>query len=356
MSELGGPATQRARSVPDSLPSPPRSDSATQRVGVLAGLPAVLRELGVDGDAVLRDAGLPPGALDRPDSWIPVPSALSVLQAAADRARCPQIGLLVGQRFQFSHIALLGELMLNSGSVGDALRSYVVHQRLYSQAFTPFLQNYGRVVEYGFAFYHSTRSGLPVAYDMLLAALASALRTLCGADWNPSEVRFARAAPVDAAPYRTYFRCNLQFDSDHASVVLRAEDLHRSIAGADPVRFRALEQEAIEKLDSNLLPLLHRALRAMLVAGEPKAARLAEEFAMHERTLARRLQARGTSFRAILDEVRYDAARALLADTNLTSTDIAASLGYSEAAPFIRAFNRWAGMSPGDWRAAHRRG
>ena len=238
--------------------------------------------------------------------------------------------------------------------MGDGLRSYVVHQRLYSQAFTPYLEDYGRTAECGFAFYHSTPLGLSVAHDLLLAALVAGLRSLCGAHWMPSEVHFPHSAPGNLAPYRAHFRCTLVFDSDHASVVLRSDDLNRTIPGADPVRFRALEQEAIDKLDSNLLPLLFRGLRAMLVAGEPKAAGLAQSFAMHERTLARRLRAQGTSFRAVLDEVRYDVARALLVDTNLTTADIAASLGYSESAPFIRAFNRWAGASPGEWRAANR--
>jgi AraC-like DNA-binding protein len=326
-----------------------------QRVGVLACLPPVLRELGADSAAVLAEVGLPADALDRPDAWVPVQSGLGALQIAADRSHCPHIGVLVGQRFQLSQIALLGELMLNSDSIGDALRSYVVHQRLYSQAFTPYLQAYGRTVECGFAFYRSTSRGLAVAYDLLLAALVSGIRLLRTPDWTPSEVHLPRSAPADPAPYRAHFRCKLMFDSDHASVVLRSEDLDRAIAGADPARFRALEQEAIDRLDSNLLPLLHRSLRMMLVTGEPKAAALAQAFAMHERTLARRLQARGTSFRAILDEVRYEAARALLVDTGLTITSIATSLGYAEVAPFSKAFHRWSQMSPSDWRAANQR-
>ena len=325
-----------------------------QRVGTLSSLPPVLRELGVDVAALFAAAGLPADALDRADAWVPFQSALKALHMAADRSRRPHIGLLVGQRFQFSQIALLGDLMLNSSSVGDALKSYVVHQRLYSQGFTPYLLAYGRGAEFGFAFYHSTAFSLSAAHDLLLAALVAALRSLVTADWSPVAVHFPRSAPADLSPYREHFRCNLVFDAERASVALRADDLVRAIAGADPIRLRALEQEAIDKLDSNLLPLLYRSLRAMLVTGEPSAARLAQEFAMHERTLARRLRAQGTSFRAVLDEVRYDAARALLVDTSLTITSIAAALGYAEVAPFSKAFHRWSSMAPSDWRAVNR--
>jgi AraC-like DNA-binding protein len=91
------------------------------------------------------------------------------------------------------------------------------------------------------------------------------------------------------------------------------------------------------------------------MSGEPKAGRLAQEFGMHERTLARRLRAQGTSFRTILGEVRHDAGRSLLVDTKLTIADIAYSLGYSEVAAFTTAFKRWSGMTPSEWRAVNRR-
>lgn len=325
-----------------------------QRVGVLACLPEVLGELGVDPGPVLAGAGLPADAIDRPDRWVPIQAALRVVELAAKGAQCPHIGVLVGQRFQFSQIALLGELMLNSRSVGDALGSYVVHQRLYSQGFTPYLQKYRRTAEFGFGIYHSTSFGLAVAYDALLAALVSALRSLCGPEWNPFEVSLPRSAPTDVKPYCSHFRCKLIFDSAHASIVLPREDLDRSITGADADRFRALDRTASEQLDGNLLPLLYRSLRGLLASGEPNAAKLAQQFRMHERTLARRLRARGTSFRAILDQVRHDVARALLIDTNLTIDSVGVALGYSEVAAFSRAFRRWSGISPSDWRAAHR--
>jgi AraC-like DNA-binding protein len=350
------PAGRRASSIP-AEPAAASRDSGNwlQRVGVLSQLPPVLRGLGVDCDEVLAVAGLPVNALDRPDEWVPFPFALRALEAAADRAGCPHLGLLVGKRFRFEQIGLLGELMLNSSSVGDALRSYVVHQRLYSQGFTPFLHKYRRTAEYGFVIYHPASVGLAVVHDLLLAAIVSALRHLCGAEWTPLEVHLPRSAPDDVEPYRSHFRSTLLFDSDHSSVVFRTEDLARAIAGADAVRFRALEREASDKLDANLLPLLYRSLRVLLMSGEPKAGTLAQEFGMHERTLARRLRALGTSFRAVLGEVRYDAGRSLLLDTKLTIADIAYSLGYSEVAAFTTAFKRWAGMTPSEWRAVNRR-
>ena len=73
---------------------------------------------------------------------------------------------------------------------------------------------------------------------------------------------------------------------------------------------------------------------------------------MHSRTLSRRLEAFGTSYQALLDEGRFEIARQMLADTELEVGQIAAALDYADASAFTRAFRRWSGTTPGQWRAA----
>jgi AraC-like DNA-binding protein len=87
--------------------------------------------------------------------------------------------------------------------------------------------------------------------------------------------------------------------------------------------------------------------------GETRLEQVADLFAIHRRTLNRRLRAQGTSFKALVDETRYDIARQLLRDTRLPTTEIAATLDYSECSAFVRAFRRWSGTSPSAWRAEH---
>lgn len=339
--EIGAGATAPATSPPASM----------QRVGVLCGLPRVLGELGVDPARVLADAGLPPDALDRPDAWIPFAAGPRVLFEASVRSGCPHIGLHVAKRFGLAQLGLLGELMRNSATVGDALRSYVVHQRLYSHGFVPCLFDYGDRAHFGVAVYHPVAVALSATYDVLLAAAAVALRELLGADWRPREVHLPREQPADVRPYLEHFRCKLKFDSAHAGLVVASAELKNRVAGADPERFRALDREASARFDGDLLPQLYRSLRILLVQGEVTAAMLAQQFAMHERTLSRRLRTQGVRFQAILDDVRFETARHLLRDTNLDITNVALALGYAEGSAFTKAFHRWSGMSPSQWRA-----
>ena len=73
---------------------------------------------------------------------------------------------------------------------------------------------------------------------------------------------------------------------------------------------------------------------------------------MHRRTLTRRLSGAGISFRAITNQTRFEIARQLLEETDISLGQIAAALGYSEASAFTRAFGRWSGQTPSAWRAA----
>ena len=338
---IGADATAPATSPPASM----------QRVGVLCALPRVLGELGVDSARVLADAGLPPDALDRPDGWIPFAAAPRVLVEASLQSGCPHIGLHVTKRFRLAQLGLLGELMRNSATVGDALRSYVVHQRLFSHGFVPYLFDYGDRAHFGVAVYHPVAVDLSATYDVLLGAAAVAFRELLGAGWRPQEVHLPREQPADARPYREHFQCKLKFDSAHAGLVVASAELKHRVAGADPARFRALDTEASARFNGDLLPQLYRSLRILLVQGEVTAAMLAQQFAMHERTLSRRLRTQGVRFQAILDDVRFEAARHLLRDTNLDITNVALALGYAEGSAFTKAFQRWSGMSPSQWRA-----
>ena len=77
---------------------------------------------------------------------------------------------------------------------------------------------------------------------------------------------------------------------------------------------------------------------------------LAQTLSLHRRTLSRRLRAQGTTFQAVLDEVRLEAARQLLQGTRTPIEEIAAALCYADVSAFTRAFRRWTGAAPGEWR------
>jgi AraC-like DNA-binding protein len=90
-----------------------------------------------------------------------------------------------------------------------------------------------------------------------------------------------------------------------------------------------------------------------VIGGHCSADDLAGALSIHRRTLNRCLQREGTTFRAVLDGVRFEAARELLRDAGRAIEDVARALGYAEPSAFTRAFRRWAGVPPSRWRDPH---
>jgi AraC-like DNA-binding protein len=130
------------------------------------------------------------------------------------------------------------------------------------------------------------------------------------------------------------------------------------LPNADLELLRLLQKQtgALEAKHGEEFPEIVRSvLRSALMTGHAGADQIAALFSMHTRTLSRRLDEFGTSFREIADEGRFEIARQMLEDTSLDIGQIAASLGYARASVFTRAFRRWSGSTPTAWRAAHLR-
>ena len=99
-----------------------------------------------------------------------------------------------------------------------------------------------------------------------------------------------------------------------------------------------------------LMEELPAVMRRGLLSEEFSAREIAGVFGLHERTLHRRLQSAGTSFRRELDSARMCVGEQLLGSPSLPVIDVASALGYADSSGFIRAFQRWSGCSPSAWR------
>ena len=99
--------------------------------------------------------------------------------------------------------------------------------------------------------------------------------------------------------------------------------------------------------------MLRRLIVRGVGAGDPRLGRVAGFFAIHGRTLNRRLADEGTTYKALVAEIRFEMARQLLRDTSLPMIEVAAALGYGDTSAFSRAFSGWSGTSPSAWRRAN---
>jgi AraC-like DNA-binding protein len=323
-----------------------------QRVGALAVVPALLRQFGIDPAPVLAAVGLDEPALGFVDHTIPYSTFGRLMDECVQRTRCEYFGLLVGQAWHLSSMGLVGQIARHSSTVGAALRAGVVYHHLNSHGGVVFLRERDAIAEWGYAIYHRGVQGTTQICDGVLAALVNYMRELCGANWVPSQVLVAQAPPADVGPYRRLFRCPVRFNSEVNALVFAAHWLNRPVSGADPKTLRSLEKQASALPQPDLIEKLRRSLRVLLLSGVASGDAVAEVLEIHRRTLNRRLEAQGTTFREVLEDVRFEAACQLLRATQLTLDDVAAALGYAGVSPFTRAFRRRSSTTPGQWRDA----
>jgi AraC-like DNA-binding protein len=327
-------------------------DGCDQRVGWLSGLPGLIRQLGVEPEPLLATVGLAPDALSDPDATVPYVALGRLIGVAAARTGCAHFGLLAGRLTRLSELGLVGEMVRNSATVGEALRTFMVHQHVNSRGGLVFLVDRGNAVDFGYAIYHPGVTPARDAYDCVLASCFYTLRELCGPGFAPLEVFVPHSAPADPSHYRNLFKVHPHFNAEFCGVRFSAKWLQRPIEGAVPYRRQRAIREAERAGRSEIVQRVQRALRILLLQGRNSGDEVAGMLAMHRRTLNRRLKERGTTFQHVLDDVRLEVARQLLSESDIPLDDVAAALGYAGVSPFMRTFRRWTGMTPDKWRRA----
>ena len=148
-------------------------------------------------------------------------------------------------------------------------------------------------------------------------------------------------------------RAPVEFGASRNAIAFPSEVLNAVPVGSDQLLFAHLEKEAEEQLRHRAKDFLAR-FRGMLHTGlldrDLSAHEIAARLGVHERTLNRKLHQRGTTFRLELETARFEAARRLLSDPDRSLSEVALSLNYADSSSFCRAFKRWSGQSPREWR------
>lgn len=327
------------------------------RLGFAKEIVSLLYELGADPNKIITAAGLDPHEFQDGNNAVPFAALGRLLGRCVACTGCADFGLRVGQKVSISRLGLLGGLMQHSRTVGDALGSLVRHFHLQDRGAAPLLSVDGEVAMLAYAVYDPGIESADQISDAAIATCLAVMRALCGPEWIPAEVLLPRCAPSDPFAYGRLFGAPVRFNEEVAALVFPATWLPHRIADAKPMLHELLanrieQLEAVSQMD--LRDELRRILRFRLLRRNCSATKIADLFSIHRRTLNRRLSAEGTGFRVIVDEMRFEIARQILADTAMPLSQVSAVLAFSEASAFTRAFRRWSGVTPTAWRAQHR--
>jgi AraC-like DNA-binding protein len=325
------------------------------RIGPIFAIPAVLTELGVAPRQAFAKADVDPSLFDDPDQRIGMRALGRLLECCSAMTNCSHFGLLVGERFDLKGLGSIGYLMHNSPSIGEALRSLLVHLHLHDKGAAPVLltQNATSVI-LGYSIYRHGVPGVERIYDAAIAIGYKIMRQLRGSSWKPMQVQFSYCRPDNTAPHRRLFKSSVVFDAAVSGIVFSSSWLREPIEGADAMLHRILAKAILEeetKLSMSFSEQVERVLHQMVLSGTATADSIANLFGIHERTLRRRLEKERKSLLKLINATRFELAQQLLENTSLSVTEISAALKYADTATFSRAFKNWAGYSPVQWRS-----
>ncbi|POX40520.1 AraC family transcriptional regulator [Streptomyces sp. Ru73] len=325
----------------------------------LRGFRAAVAELGGDAEEYARAAGLPVAALDSDDLLVDDLAMTRVLELAAAGLDRPDLGLRVAARQDLGMLGALALAIQNSPTVADALectsRYLFVHAQALSLTLEP--DPYGTPGIAALRF--GPPPGLPAPVqgtDLGLGFLHRAIRFLVDGPYGlrTVELPYRPAAPL--AVYEEFFGVPVRVARPAALLRVPRSLGDRPLSGGDEhLRRLALAFLAEQAPDGHagLVPRVRGAVQQSLGTAPPDIGTVARLLSVHPRTLQRRLRAEGTTYAAILDDVRRQAARHYLTGTALPMTQIAALLGLSEQSALTRCCRRWWGQPP---RAVRRSG
>jgi len=180
-------------------------------------------------------------------------------------------------------------------------------------------------------------------------------RDLTRVDLSPKRAWFCHERPADVSELEAFFRCPLEFKAGANGLLISKDVLELKVRSADPVLHAILETQAQQEVKSrapsaDFLGQVREQIQEALPGGAPSVEQVATRLKMSARTLQRRLAEQGKTFERVTDDARRDAALLLMSDERRALAEISFQVGYSDVRAFTRAFKRWTGKSPGEFR------
>ncbi|WPP01604.1 AraC family transcriptional regulator [Pseudomonas sp. HR96] len=344
---------------PALLHTAPTATSGASNRGVLSaaanGLDGFITRHGGDLDRVFGHAGIDPEQLLHPTLSLALPNYCQVLEEAARQTGCDNFGLRYGQQFQPQALGLLGYVGLCSATLEDALINFAQVFPFHQHSTSIRLMDLGECYRFDYRIEHGAILERRQDAELTMGMAVNLIRHVLGPQWAPREVAFEHGRPQQWQEHRDVFDASVRFNQAGNSVLIPKRDLAgHAMPGHDPVLLM-LVKDAIRQLGEvnpgpDLLDQARQLINAALPAGEPTLQAIASALQLSEPTLQRRLREQGLCFSQLVEQSRQQLALRYLRQGSLSISELAPLLGYSETSAFSRAFKRWLGVSPRQWR------
>lgn len=322
----------------------------------LTGFPALVRELGADPETLLSRTGIRVSDVGRFDAFFTYLSFIHAVESAAAATHTPGFGRRLAERQGIEILGPVGVAVRTSATVAEALAICEHYLGAYSPAISVVIDTDGDHAFVEFKVLIAHPPAYPQSIELSLGVMLRVLRFLMGWRYAPTSVDLPHQRLVAREEYVRYFSCPPRFESRRAGFTIPAQDLDRPLT-----RDEMAHQVVLEYLDSvvdrhrpAMASSIRELIRRLLPAGAATVPVIAAQFRLHPKALRRQLVTEGTTFNAVVDDLRREMAERYLRDTDVTLAHLARELGYAEQTVLIRSCRRWFGATPATLRAKWR--
>ncbi len=334
--------------------------SRTERDGLwlracwVKGTVEAFKQEGLDVGALFREAGLGLAVLDNPDSRVPIEKFNLLWRLAVARSGNPVVGLAAARIPRPASFDVVGYAMMSAPDLRGVLERVVRYVRIISTVATMTVADDQEGCRLSVALQSGAQEVPWQRYAFAFMTSLSFLRWIMIRDLRPLAVELAMPANNDLLRYHEAFGGPLRFGAAGNALLFSQSDVARPLPTAHAELATVHERiagEYLARLDRSAMSARVRSVMLKCLSdGKPRRAAVARTLGMSERTLQRRLEAEGSSFRQLLDDTHKELAQRYIEQADLSLADVAYILGFNDQSSFFRASRRWFGTTPQRYR------
>ena len=330
----------------------------TQEITTLGSVAALLADTlascDIDPAPLFTQAGIDLGSAREPDARFTTYRMMDLWTLAIEATGNPCLGLLAARRFQPAVLHGLGFAWLASDTLLDALNRLVRYSRFINSAVDFRVQEDSATTELVAAVPDIFPNYVPAGVDLGMAVFLRMCQITAGQELMPSHVVLQRPEPPCSEEFTRLFGPSIEYDATDNRLRFDSELLRQPLLTANPELARINDQTVVDYLarfdHASIAMQVRSKIIEQLPDGIPKQENIAETLHVSLRSLQRRLREEETSFKGLLEDTRQSLAQQYLRETHRSIGEITYLLGFSEPSNFTRAFKRWTGRTPAEYR------
>jgi len=328
------------------------------RARALSGFLQVARRFGLSPQDLLRQVGLDAAVLADSEHRLPISAVCQLLETAAEKAGCATFGLQMADTRQPFDFGMVELVLSHKRTLREVLLAAVQYRHLLNEALAIHVESGGDKVVVREEIMAPAGISTRQATELAVGLLSRSCVGLLGEHWKPWSVNFTHPAPQDRRFHRQFFGCPVEFDSDFDGLACAAADLDRPNPNADPELVKYAESLAqplnVSGPESIVLDV-RKTIHLLLPIERATVEEVALYLHVSVRTMQRQLEAAGTNFSNLVDDVRQELAVRYLTNVRYSIGRVSTLLGYSRQSSFTQWFSLRFGTPPRAWRAARMR-